>query len=73
MKLVVTKCFYDKQNNNKYRNVGEIIEIPEARANEIENRGYGKILEEKKPIKASSKEEPKKEKTIDEPKKVKRK
>ena len=73
MKLVVTKCFYDKQNNNKYRNVGEIIEIPEARANEIENRGYVKILEEKKPIKASSKEEPKKEKTLDEPKKVKRK
>ena len=73
MKLVVTKCFYDKQNNNKYRNVGEIIDIPEARANEIETRGYGKVIEEKKPAKASSKEEPKKEKTVDEPKKVKRK
>lgn len=54
MKLSVTKGFIDKETNI-FRNVGEIVEYPEARAKEIEYKGYGKILEPK-PTKAEPKE-----------------
>lgn len=47
MKLSVTKCFYDISNNNAYRKVGDVVEYPEERAKEIENRGFGRIIEEK--------------------------
>jgi hypothetical protein len=64
MKLSVTKCFYDKSNKNVYRRVGEVVEYPEARAKEIENRGFGKIIEDSLPTKSATKsvkEEPKKD------------
>ena len=55
MKLSVTQGFIDKETNI-FRKVGEVVEYPEARAKEIENRGFGKCLEEPKPTKAESKE-----------------
>ena len=59
MKLSVTKGFIDKETNI-FRNVGEIVEYPEARAKEIEYKGYGKCLDKPKPAKAEPKsEEPK--------------
>ncbi len=76
MILTVTKGFIDK-NTKIFHNVGENIEYPEARAKEIEYRGFGKCVEEPKPSKAKAKEpekvveEPKKE--IEQPKKVNRK
>lgn len=74
MKLLVTKGFIDK-DTSIFRNVGEKVEYPEARAKEIETKGFGKCLEEPKPTKAKAKEpekvdEPKKEEL---PKKVSRK
>ena len=80
MKLSVTKGFIDK-NTNIFHNVGEIVEYPEARAKEIEYKGYGKCLTEKpKPTKVETKkEEPKKEESkkeepkFEQPKKVSRK
>ena len=71
MKLLVTRGFIDK-DTNIFRNVGDKVEYPEARAKEIETKGFGKCLEEPKPTKAKpeKKEEPKKEET---PKKVTRK
>lgn len=74
MKLSVTKGFIDK-DTMVFHNVGAIVEYPEKRAKEIEYKGFGKCLEEPKPIKAKAKqpekaEEPKKEET---PKKVTRK
>lgn len=71
MKLSVTKCYYDKSNNNIYRKVGDIVEYPEERAKEIENRGYGKILESKPTKVAKSENQPKKKDS--EPKKEKKK
>ena len=72
MLLTVTKGFIDK-DTKIFHNVGEKVEYPEARAKEIEYRGFGKC-EEPKPSKAKAKEpekvdEPKKEET---PKKVNR-
>ena len=64
MKLMVTKGFIDK-NTQIFHNVGEKVEYPEARAKEIEYRGFGKCVEEPKPSKAKAKE-----KTVEEPKKV---
>lgn len=66
MKLSVTKGFIDK-DTNIFHNVGEMVEYPEARAKEIEKRGFGKCLNEPKPTKAEPKE-PKKE-TLEQPKK----
>ena len=66
MKLTVTKGFIDK-NTMIFHNVGETIEYPEARAKEIEYRGFGKCVEEPKPSKAKAKEP---EKKVEEPKKV---
>ncbi len=54
MKLSVTKGFIDK-DTMIFHNVGAVVEYPEARAKEIEYKGYGKILEPK-PTKAESKE-----------------
>ena len=79
MLLTVTKGFIDK-DTKIFHNVGEKVEYPEARAKEIEYRGFGKCLEEPKPSKVKAKEkteEPKKveaelEKVIEQPKKVKR-
>jgi len=79
MILMVTKGFIDK-NTQIFHKVGEKIEYPEARAKEIEYRGFGKCVEEPKPSKAKAKEkaeEPKKveaepEKVIEQPKKVNR-
>lgn len=56
MKLSVTKCFYDISNNNVYRKVGDVVEYPEERAKQIENRGYGKIIDQK-PTKIAPKTE----------------
>ena len=57
MKLTVTKGFIDK-DTNIFHNVGEKVEYPEARAKEIEYKGFGRC-EEPKPSKAKIKEEPK--------------
>lgn len=82
MILMVTKGFIDK-NTQIFHNVGEKVEYPEARAKEIEYRGFGKCVEEPKPSKAKAKEkevapvqlEEKSEQPIKEeiPKKVNRK
>ena len=73
MILLVTKGFIDK-DTSIFRNVGEKVEYPEARAKEIETKGFGKCLEEPKPTKAEPKAE-KKEKAKEEemPKKVSKK
>ena len=55
MKLSVNKCFIDK-DTNIFHNVGEIVEYPEERAKLIENRGYGKIIDQK-PTKIAPKAE----------------
>lgn len=57
MKLTVTKGFIDK-DTNIFHNVGEKVEYPEARAKEIEYKGFGRC-EEPKPSKAKPKEETK--------------
>ena len=82
MKLSVTKGFIDK-NTQIFHNVGEKVEYPEARAKEIEYKGFGKCLSEPKPTKTKAKEkevapvqlEEKSEQPIKEeiPKKVNRK
>lgn len=59
MKLTVIKGFIDK-DTNIFHNVGEKVEYPEARAKEIECKGFGRC-EEPKPSKAKTKEEPKAE------------
>ncbi len=58
MKLVVTIGFIDKDTSIFHR-PDEVIEYPEARAKEIEKRGFGKCVEEPKTTK--KKEEPKAE------------
>ena len=55
MKLSVKKGFIDKETNI-FHKVGEIVEYPEKRAKEIEDRGFGKIVNEPKPTKAEPKE-----------------
>ena len=72
MKLTVTKDFIDK-NTSVYHKIGEVVEYPEARAKEIEYRGFGRC-EASKPSKAEPKAE-KKEKAKEEemPKKVSKK
>ena len=71
MKLSVTKGYIDK-DTMIFHNVGEVIEYPEARAKEIETRGFGKCLDEPKPTKAEPKEpkEPKERRSrdLDQPK-----
>ena len=57
MKLTVIKGFIDK-DTNIFHNVGEKVEYPEARAKEIECKGFGRC-EESKPSKAKPKEETK--------------
>lgn len=57
MKLTVIKGFIDK-DTNIFHNVGEKVEYPEARAKEIEYKGFGRC-EEPKPSKAKPKEETK--------------
>ena len=72
MILMVTKGFIDK-NTQIFHNVGEKVEYPEARAKEIEYRGFGKC-EEPKPSKAKTKKvETEKVETEEKPKKVARK
>ena len=74
MKLSVTKGFIDK-DTGIYRQVGDIVEYPEARAKEIELRGFGKCSDKPKLSKAEPKSE-KVEETIKEmetPKKTSRK
>lgn len=68
MKLSVTKGFIDK-DTMIFHNVGAIVEYPEARAKEIEYKGYGKILEPK-PTKAEPKEpkEPRRSRDVEQPK-----
>lgn len=68
MKLSVTKGFIDK-DTMIFHNVGETIEYPEARAKEIETRGFGKCLEEPKPTKKAKESK----ETLEQPKKVSRK
>lgn len=72
MKLSVTQGFIDKETNI-FRNVGDVVEYPEARAKEIEYKGYGKILEPK-PTKAETKEpkEPKRSRDLEQPKRESR-
>jgi len=65
MKLLVTKGFIDK-DTSIFRNVGEKVEYPEARAKEIETKGFGKCLEEPKPTKETK--EPKESKVSKETK-----
>ena len=80
MKLSVTKGFIDK-DTMVFHNVGAIVEYPEKRAKEIEYKGFGKCLEEPKPIKAKAKQPEKADvetekvetKEIEQPKKVNRK
>lgn len=71
MKLSVTKGYIDK-DTMIFHNVGEVIEYPEARAKEIEYKGFGKCLDEPKPTKAEPKEpkEPKERRSrdLDQPK-----
>lgn len=72
MKLLVTKGFVDKETNI-FRQIGQEVEYPEARAKEIETRGFGKCLEEPKPTKTTKEsKEPVKEE-LEKPKKVTRK
>lgn len=74
MKLTVTQGFIDKDTNIFHR-IGEVVEYPEARAKEIEYRGFGKCSDKPKLSKAESKSE-KVEETIKEmetPKKTSRK
>lgn len=68
MKLSVTKGFIDK-DTMIFHNVGAVVEYPEARAKEIEYKGYGKILEPK-PTKAEPKEpkEPRRSRDAEQPK-----
>ena len=68
MKLSVTKGFIDK-DTMIFHNVGAVVEYPEARANEIDYKGYGKILEPK-PTKAEPKEpkEPRRSRDVEQPK-----
>ena len=68
MKLSVTKGFIDK-DTMIFHNVGAVVEYPEARAKEIEYKGYGKILEPK-PTKAEPKEpkEPRRSRDVEQPK-----
>ena len=68
MKLSVTKGFIDKETMI-FHNVGETVEYPEARAKEIEFKGYGKCLDKPKPTKVETKEEaPKRVRTSEQPK-----
>lgn len=67
MKLSVTIGFIDK-DTGIYRQVGDIVEYPEARAKEIEYKGYGKCLDKPKPAKAEPKEETPKRRTSGQPK-----
>jgi len=74
MKLTVTQGFIDKDTNIFHR-IGEVVEYPEARAKEIEYRGFGKCSDKPKLSKAEPKSE-KVEETIKEmetPKKTSRK
>ena len=72
--MTVTQGFIDKDTNIFHR-IGEVVEYPEARAKEIEYRGFGKCSDKPKLSKAESKSE-KVEETIKEmetPKKTSRK
>ena len=71
MKLSVTEGFIDK-DTGIYRQVGDIVEYPEARAKEIEYKGYGKCLDKPKPAKAEPKSEEPKRRTQVQPKKERR-
>lgn len=71
MKLSVKIGFIDRETNI-FHKVGEVVEYPEKRAKEIENRGFGKILNEPKPTKTEKVEE-KPKKAEEQPKKVSRK
>ena len=74
MKLTVIKGFIDK-DTNIFHNVGEKVEYPEARAKEIEYRGFGKCSDKPKLSKAESKSEKVEEtiKGMETPKKTSRK
>lgn len=67
MKLSVTKGFIDK-DTNIFHKVGDVVEYPEARAKEIEYKGYGKCLEKPQPTKAEPKNEEPKRRTSEQPK-----
>ena len=69
MKLVVIEGFIDK-DTQIYHRTDEVVEYTEARAKEIEKRGFGKCIDEPKATK--KKEEPKAEAKA-EPKKAKKK
>ena len=62
MKLIVCKGFVDK-DTQIFHHPDEVIEYPEARAKEIESRGFGKCIDEPKPTvkKEKAKAEPEKE------------
>ncbi len=71
MKLSVTKGFIDK-DTGIYRQVGDTVEYPEARAKEIEYKGYGKCLDKPKPTKAEPKNEEPKRRPSEQPKRERR-
>lgn len=53
MRVKVTHCFRDREEDLKFRKVGEVFDVTEERAAELKRKGFAEEVKERKSSRSS--------------------